>query len=128
MQSTGVGISMPDQDEFDVTIIASDIMVVDVRNAQGVAAEANPQNEANSGLIGSTQNEQVQILTLAGRTANRGCHSAGRRRQQKTRRLVMDNPGTALMQSPTPPKIQPLTTADLALIETVREELVLRGD
>jgi hypothetical protein len=64
-QSTGVGISIPDQDEFDVTIIAGDILVVDVRNAQGVAAEANPRNEANSSLIGSTQNEQVQILTLA---------------------------------------------------------------
>jgi Flp pilus assembly protein CpaB len=64
-QSSGLGIDISDRNEFPVTIIASDILVVDVRNAQGVAAEANPQNEANSSFIGDTQNEQVQILTLA---------------------------------------------------------------
>jgi pilus assembly protein CpaF len=39
----------------------------------------------------------------------------------------MDNPGAALMLPPTPPQIQPLSTADLVLIDKVREELVLRG-
>ena len=39
----------------------------------------------------------------------------------------MDHPGVALMTPPQPPKIQPLNTADLQLIEQVREELVARG-
>ena len=39
----------------------------------------------------------------------------------------MDHPGSALVTSPQPPKIQPLNTADLQLIEQVREELVARG-
>jgi len=38
---------------------------VDVRNAQGVAAESNQKSEDNSALGGSPQNEQLQILTLA---------------------------------------------------------------
>ncbi len=39
----------------------------------------------------------------------------------------MDHPGAALIAPPKPPKIQPLNTADLQLIEQVREELVARG-
>lgn len=39
----------------------------------------------------------------------------------------MDNPGASLMQPSLPPAIQPLSPADLALIERVREELVRRG-
>jgi len=39
----------------------------------------------------------------------------------------MDNPGTSLTHSSSPPFIQPLNQSDLTLIERVREELVLRG-
>ncbi|MFH2039172.1 MAG: RcpC/CpaB family pilus assembly protein [Chloroflexota bacterium] len=53
------------EEDISVKVIARDVLVVDIRNAQGVAAEATTQNESNSSLIGGTQNEQVQILTLA---------------------------------------------------------------
>jgi pilus assembly protein CpaF len=39
----------------------------------------------------------------------------------------MDNSGTSLIHPSSPPTIQPLNQSDLALIERVREELVLRG-
>ena len=58
-------ISANDQPTFKVEIIAESILVVDVRNAQGVAAESNQKSEDNSTFGGSPQNEQVQILTLA---------------------------------------------------------------
>lgn len=58
-------ISANDQPTFKVEHIAGSILVVDVRNAQGVAAESNQKSEDNSALGGSPQNEQVQILTLA---------------------------------------------------------------
>ena len=58
-------ISANDQPTFKVGLIAGSILVVDVRNAQGVAAESNQKSEDNSALGGSPQNEQVQILTLA---------------------------------------------------------------
>ena len=57
-------ISANDQPTFKVELIAGSILVVDVRNAQGVAAESNQKSEDNSALGGSPQNEQVQILTL----------------------------------------------------------------
>jgi len=58
-------ISANDQLTFEVELIAESILVVDVRNAQGVAAESNQKSEDNSAFGGSPQNEQVQILTLA---------------------------------------------------------------
>lgn len=58
-------ISANDQSTFKVEIIARSVLVVDVRNAQGVAAESNLKSEDNSTFGGSPQNEQVQILTLA---------------------------------------------------------------
>ena len=58
-------ISANDQPTFKVEHIAGSILVVDVRNAQGVAAESNQKSEDNSALGGSHQNEQVKILTLA---------------------------------------------------------------
>jgi len=58
-------ISANDQPTFKVEHIAGSILVVDVRNAQGVAAESNQKSEDNSALGGSPQNEQLQILTLA---------------------------------------------------------------
>ena len=58
-------ISANDQPTFKVELIAGSILVVDVRNAQGVAAESNQKSEDNSALGGSPQNEQLQILTLA---------------------------------------------------------------
>jgi hypothetical protein len=58
-------ISANEQPTFKVELIAGSILVVDVRNAQGVAAESNQKSEDNSALGGSHQNEQVQILTLA---------------------------------------------------------------
>jgi hypothetical protein len=58
-------ISANDQSTFKVEIIARSVLVVDVRNAQGVAAESNQKSEDNSTFGGSPQNEQVQILTLA---------------------------------------------------------------
>ena len=39
----------------------------------------------------------------------------------------MDNPGTSMIHPSSPPIIQPLNASDLALIERVREELILRG-
>jgi hypothetical protein len=54
-----------DQPTFKVELIAGSILVVDVRNVQGVAAESNQKSEDNSAFGGSPQNEQVQILTLA---------------------------------------------------------------
>lgn len=58
-------ISANDQPTFKVELIAESILVVDVRNAQGIAAESNQKSEDNSTFGGSPQNEQVQILTLA---------------------------------------------------------------
>ena len=58
-------ISANDQPTFKVELIAGSILVVDVRNAQGGAAEFNQKNEDNSAIGGSPQNEQVQFLTLA---------------------------------------------------------------
>ena len=58
-------ISANDQPAFKVELIAGSILVVDVRNAQGVAAESNQKSADNSAIGGSPQNEQVQILTLA---------------------------------------------------------------
>lgn len=58
-------ISANDPSTFKVDLISGNILVVDVRNAQGVAAEANQKNENNSAFSSSPQNEQVQILTLA---------------------------------------------------------------
>ena len=58
-------ISANDQSTFKVELIARSVLVVDVRNAQGVAAESNQKSEDNSTFGGSPQNEQVQILTLA---------------------------------------------------------------
>jgi hypothetical protein len=51
--------------EFYVELIAGSVQVVDVRNAQGVAAESDQISEGNSTFNSSPQNEQVQILTLA---------------------------------------------------------------
>lgn len=59
------GISANDQSTFKVDLIAGSILVVDVRNAQGVAAESNQQRSDNSAFGGSPQTEQVQILILA---------------------------------------------------------------
>lgn len=58
-------ISATDLSTFKVDLIARSVLVVDVRNAQGVAAESNQKSEDNSTFGGSPQNEQVQILTLA---------------------------------------------------------------
>ena len=58
-------ISANDQPTLKVELIAESILVVDVRNAQGVAAESNQKSEDNSAFGGSPQNEQVQILTPA---------------------------------------------------------------
>jgi Flp pilus assembly protein CpaB len=60
-----LGITASDQPAFKVELIADKVLVVDVRNAQGVAAESNQNHEDNSVFGGSPQNEQVQILTLA---------------------------------------------------------------
>jgi hypothetical protein len=58
-------ISANNQPTFKVELIDGNILVVDVRNAQGVAAESNQKSEDNSAFGGNPQNEQVQILTLA---------------------------------------------------------------
>jgi hypothetical protein len=58
-------ISANDQPAFKVEHIIGSILVVDVRNAQGVAAGSNQKSEDNSALGGSPQNKPVQILTLA---------------------------------------------------------------
>ena len=57
--------SSSDQPGFKVELIAGSVLVVDVRNAQGVMAETSQKSEDNSALGGSPQTEQVQILTLA---------------------------------------------------------------
>ena len=57
--------SVNDQQPFKVELIATSILVVDVRNAQGVAAESNQKSGGSSTFSSSPQNEQVQILTLA---------------------------------------------------------------
>ena len=53
------------QPGFKVELIAGSILVVDVRNAQGVAAESSQKSDGNSTFNSSPQTEQVQILTLA---------------------------------------------------------------
>jgi hypothetical protein len=58
-------ISANDHPSFKVEHIIGSILVVDVRNAQGIAAESNPKSADNSALGGSPQNEPMQILTLA---------------------------------------------------------------
>lgn len=65
IDSKKTNISANDQPTFKVELIAGSILVVDVRNAHGVAAESNQKSGDNSALGGSPQNEQVQILTLA---------------------------------------------------------------
>ncbi|PKO03993.1 MAG: hypothetical protein CVU41_19365 [Chloroflexi bacterium HGW-Chloroflexi-3] len=56
---------MGKQPEFTIDLIAGRILVVDVRNAQGVAAESGQKSDGNSTFNSSPQTEQVQILTLA---------------------------------------------------------------
>ncbi len=53
--------------DIQVTLIASKVLVVDVRTSQGVnAGPGNEESKSNDGLSsGSKQVEQVQILTLA---------------------------------------------------------------
>lgn len=53
--------------DIQVTLIASRVLVVDVRTSQGVnAGPGNEEGKSNDGLSsGSKQVEQVQILTLA---------------------------------------------------------------
>jgi Flp pilus assembly protein CpaB len=53
------------QPAFKVDLIAGSVLVVDVRNAQGVAAESGQKSDSSSTFNSSPQNEQVQILTLA---------------------------------------------------------------
>jgi Flp pilus assembly protein CpaB len=65
IDSENTAFSGNDQPTFKVELIARSVLVVDVRNAQGVAAESNQKSEDNSTFGGSPQNEQVQILTLA---------------------------------------------------------------
>jgi Flp pilus assembly protein CpaB len=58
-------ISANDQLAFKVEHIIGSVLVVDVRNAQGVAAESNQKSADNSALGGNPQNKPLQILTLA---------------------------------------------------------------
>ena len=58
-------IPLDQQPEFSVNLIVSSVLVVDVRNAQGVAAETGQESDSNSTFNSSPQTEQVQILTLA---------------------------------------------------------------
>ena len=58
-------ISTNDQPTFKVELIVGSILVVDARNAQGVPVESNQMSGDNSAIGGSSQNEQLQILTLA---------------------------------------------------------------
>ena len=58
-------VSASNLPRFKVDLIAGSILVVDVRNAQGVAAESSQKNTGNSAFSSSPQSEQVQILTLA---------------------------------------------------------------
>lgn len=53
------------QPKFTIDLIAGSVLVVDVRNAQGVAAESGQKSDGNSTFNSSPQTEQVQILTLA---------------------------------------------------------------
>jgi Flp pilus assembly protein CpaB len=50
---------------FSIDPIARDILVVDVRTSQGIAAEASQQVETDTTFGSHSQTEQVQILTLA---------------------------------------------------------------
>jgi len=58
-------LKLNNQPGFKVELIAGSILVVDVRNAQGVAAETSQKSDSNSTFNSSPQTEQVQILTLA---------------------------------------------------------------
>jgi len=58
-------IPVNNQPGFKVNLIAGSILIVDVRNAQGVAADSGQNNEGSSTFSSSPQTEQVQILTLA---------------------------------------------------------------
>ena len=63
--SENATLSANDSSTFKVELIAGNILVVDVRNSQGVAATTNQDEESTSTFSSSTQAEQVQILTLA---------------------------------------------------------------
>jgi Flp pilus assembly protein CpaB len=52
------------QPGYKIKLIAGSILVVDVRNAQGVAAETSQKSDGNSSFNSSPQTKQVQILTL----------------------------------------------------------------
>ncbi len=52
--------------ELRVELIATGVLVVDVRSSQGMAADSlDPQQDSPSGMAGGQQVEQTQILTLA---------------------------------------------------------------
>ena len=63
--SGNADLSANDPSAFKVELIAGNILVVDVRNSQGVAATTNQKTETSSTFSSGTQAEQVQILTLA---------------------------------------------------------------
>lgn len=63
--SDNTDLKLNHQPGFKVKLIAGSILVVDVRNAQGVMAETSQKSDSNSTFNSSPQIEQVQILTLA---------------------------------------------------------------
>ena len=63
--SDNTDLKLNNQPGFKVELIAGSILVVDVRNAQGVMAETSQKSDSNSTFNSSPQIEQVQILTLA---------------------------------------------------------------
>jgi Flp pilus assembly protein CpaB len=64
-ETLGTGVSAHTLPPFDVKQIEADVLVVDVRNDQGVTADSNQTDKNATALGGISQNEQLQILTLA---------------------------------------------------------------
>ena len=58
-------LSGEQESRIRILCIAEDVLVVDVRNAQGAAAEVQQSQQNGSVFSSQTQQEQVQILTLA---------------------------------------------------------------
>lgn len=64
-EAESIDISSNNPPGLPVDLIAASILVVDVRNAQGITANSDQTNTNDSAFSSSPQNEQVQILTLA---------------------------------------------------------------
>ena len=64
-QTASINVSANDPSPFEVKEIEANVLVVDIRNDEGVLAGSDPVGKSATALGGMNQTEKLQILTLA---------------------------------------------------------------